>query len=542
MGILLLPGALFASIMVLADDRASPAVLQQVMAGDVKQSCSNLPALRSVDLHTALTELYQSNQFEALWQDPQRLAALKSELAQLADDGLEPGDYAIALRASTPVDHCAELRISSQYLLALEHLSRGRLAQEDHEPFWHSELLPPPSLPALSHLALTGVRDGITASFERARPSLPAYRNLRAAYIGMDRQAGDRPQVRLGEVLRPGMSDLRVATISSLLQAEGFLMPEATPAGPAYYDRTLESAVRRFQANQGLEADGIIGPLTVAALNKSPAQRVLQVQVNLERLRWINAQRSDYLLLVNVASGHLQLLRGDATIWQARAQSGRPSRPTPLLVSYINRITLNPSWTVPPTILREDVLPQIRRDPGYLNMHAMQVLDAQGNLRDPATVDWRNPRGIVIRQPPGATNPLGHVVFRLPNPYAIYLHDTPSKQLFEQANRNVSSGCVRVEAADELTHHLFAGLSDSQRERVAQQLASGQTHEISLANGPRVILAYWTAFADAQGRLAFAPDNYGLDKALGAALAGVRTQQPVEIAMNAEAGCAFLES
>src|SRR5690606_25966105 len=188
----------------------------------------------------------------------------------------------------------------------------------------------------------------------------------------------------------------------------------------AHYDEALEQAVRLFQANQGLQADGIVGPQTLTALSATPAQRRLQVQINLERMRWLNAQRSDYLLLVNVASGQLQLLRGNDTVWQARAQTGRPSRPTPALISRINRITLNPSWTVPPTILREDILPQLRRDLSYLEQRGMQALDPQGKVLDPRELDWNNPRGVILRQPPGPSNPLGQLVFRLPNPFAIY--------------------------------------------------------------------------------------------------------------------------
>ncbi len=530
----------------------TPEGLEQALAGNGEagngtQFCTDLPALRSTDLQTALTELYQGNDHNALWQDPQRLTDLKSELGQLEDDGLEPGDYRFVLQATTPMDYCAELRISSTYLLALEHLSRGRLLQEDHEPMWQAEGLPSASVASLSALAATGLRETIGASFDQARPALPAYRALRAAYAALDRNPSSRPDVPSGPLLRPGMSDGRVGQIAKLLQQDGF-MDEAAQATQVY-DETMEQAVRRFQANHGLQVDGIIGPQTVSEMNVSPAQRVRQAQINLERLRWINALRSDYLLLVNVASGHIQMLRGNEPIWQARAQTGRPSRPTPLLVSRINRISLNPSWTVPPTILREDILPQIRRDPGYLDEHNMRALDAQGNRLDPQQIDWNNPRGIMLRQQPGPTNPLGHVVFRLPNPFSIYLHDTPSQHLFQQANRNVSSGCVRVQAADELADHLFAGLSTSQRERIAEQLVSGQTHEINLTNGPQVIIAYWTAFADAEGRPAFVPDRYGLDQALEAALADLQDTQGryqamdiAAMAMQSEAGCAFSES
>ncbi|WP_022963826.1 L,D-transpeptidase family protein [Halopseudomonas pelagia] len=526
-------------------DSLSSVTLQQALIGDAAQSCVSLPTLRSTSLQTALIQLYQNNDYKTLWEGAQQRAALKTELEQLVDDGLSPEDYGFALQARPPVKQCDELRISSQYLLALEHLSRGRLAQADHEPYWQANALPPPSAPLLSELALTGLRKGIAASFEQARPALPQYRALRAAYAAMDRQPASRAPLPPGPVLRPGMSDERIEQLAAQLQQDGFLLESpAAYVSVSNYNGALVEAVRLYQAQHGLQVDGIIGPLTLTALNISPAQRVQQVRINLERLRWVNAQRSDYLLLINVASARLQLMRGNDTLWRARAQVGRSSRPTPLLVSYINRITLNPGWTVPPTILREDILPKIRRNPDYLGVHNLRTLDTQGKPLDPRHIDWNNPRGIILRQPPGPTNPLGEIVFRLPNPFSIYLHDTPSKHLFQQTNRSVSSGCVRVENANELAAQLFAGLSFLEHEHIAQQRASKQTHEIALTNGPRVILAYWTAFANSEGQLAFVADSYGLDQALVSAMAIMPAPKPAAkapIAVPAEAGCAVYD-
>ncbi len=492
-----------------ADNSLSPLLLQQTLAGTGLQTCVGVAPLRSVDLTSALMALYHANEHLTLWQDPLRLQALKSELSKLADDGLEPVDYEFAPYANTTDHTCTDLRISAAYLRALEHLSRGRLQQNNYEAVWHADGLPPVLLPAVTEIAVAGLQAGVAHAFNLARPSLPQYRALRAAYAAMDKGTPERSPVPPGPLLRPGMSDVRVGQVITQMQQEGFL--QDTDLLSDRYDGALVLAVRRFQSNQGLETDGIVGPQTIRALNTSPAQRLQQVRLNLERLRWINAQRGEFLLLINVASGQIQLMRGNDLLWQARAQTGRPSRPTPAIVSYINRITLNPSWTVPPTILRDDILPQIRSNPDYLSTRSMQTLDTLGNVVDSQQINWSNPRGIVLRQPPGPTNPLGQVAFRLPNPYSIYLHDTPNQQLFQQMRRNVSSGCVRVEQADELARLLFAGLSTLQRERVADQLASGETHEVALSNGPQVILAYWTAYADVDGHLAFVPDSYNLD-------------------------------
>lgn len=525
------------------------AALQETLMTDPSQQCAELATLRSVNTNTALNDLYQRLQYGSLWHDSSRLFELQTQLRQLADDGLNPDDYGFALQATTPNDACEELRISAQYLLALEHLNRGRLEQSDFEPVWRADALPaftPVDLALGNPVAgitgadLTGT--AIAASFQHARPALPQYQALRTAYAAMDKNPPDRPLIASGPLLRPGMSDERITQISQHLQADGLI---SAPAAHGQYDEHQLQAVRRFQVNHGLSADGIVGPQTLQALNTSPRHRVQQVQINLERLRWVNAHRRDYLLLVNIASGHLQLMRGNTILWQARAQTGRASRPTPLLVSSINRITLNPSWTVPPTILRQDVLPQIRRDPDYLSSHGMQTLNAQGEPIDPAQVDWRNPRGLMLRQPPGPTNPLGQLVFRLPNPFSIYLHDTPSQHLFAQPNRNLSSGCVRVEQALGLAEQLLASLPDARRQLITEQLASGLTHEVALGDGPQVILAYWTAFANDEGKAAFVPDIYGLDASLITAMTSELSTTAIELAntqIDAEAGCAFSEA
>lgn len=523
---------------VAADQTLLQTSLQQTLTQLGASHCPDLAQLRSTDINGALNELYQAADYQSIWQSRQRLTELQAELGKLSDDGLNPGDYSFALHAAVPDEACEELRISADFLLALEHLSRGRLQQSDHETLWQAEA-PPSFSPA--GLALAGQSNGIASAFDQARPGLPLYLALRAAYAAMDKNPAERGAVPSGALIRPGMRDDRIEQIARQLHQDGFI---SQPLSNGYYDEQLVEAVRQFQLNQGLIADGVIGPQTLRALNTTPAQRLRQVQINLERLRWVNALRRDYLLLVNTASGTVQLMRGNRVVWQARAQTGRASRPTPALVSTINRITLNPSWTVPPTIMREDILPQIRLNPDYLNTHGMQTLDEQGQLIDPKQVNWNNPRGVLLRQPPGPTNPLGQIVFRLPNPYSVFLHDTPGQHLFEQPNRNLSSGCVRVQEAHGLAEQLLANLPAPQRELIAAQLASGQTHEIAIADGPQVILAYWTAYADAEGNPAFVPDVYQRDPALLAAMAGKMPEElsdNVAVVIAAESGCAFSE-
>lgn len=481
--------------------------------------CDSMATLHSTDMQAALSELYLRRNYAPLWQaDDQGLSTpplrlLQNELRQLGDDGLFLSDYADALNATESSDVCQEVRLSSYYLMALEHLSRGRLPQQLHDAHWQADSPLIDTRAELVTLALTS-DTRIKDAFALARPSLSIYTALRQSYARMDKQpqAQAHTDIPAGVNIRPGANDERLPQILERLTSIGYL-PTNTPL-PQIYDSSLELAVRQLQSDNGLEVDGIIGTQTLAALNITAQQRLRKIRINLERLRWIEAQRQDYLLLVNIAGGRLSLFRGEEIVWASRVQTGRPSRPTPALISSINRITLNPSWTIPPTIMRQDVLPQIRSNPDYLREKNFQVIDFQGRPLDPAQQDWNKPTGIMLRQPPGPTNPLGQVVFRLDNPFAIFLHDTPSQNLFNKSTRSVSSGCVRVEDAEVLASLLLESASAAQRALLQNVRDNDKTMEIALPGGPQLIISYWTAEAREDGRAVLMQDPYALDQPL----------------------------
>lgn len=517
-------------------------LIQQILGPKLNQQCVALPQLRSTTLLDALQQLYQSHAYLPIWSDVERVGQLRHELLELAHDGLNPLEYLDLLTGEQDTQLCAELRYSSQYLLALEHLSRGRLAQQQQEPMWTAPKHLSPVLPSVSELAELGVLQ-VSSAFNAARSKLPLYQQLRSAYVQMSKDKPVSPVFPDGPTLRPGDTDPRIPELVQRLTIDGYLstpvdvactsnqpvpaLPESiletSKAAPAntislIYHPQLQAAVRAFQSAHGLQVDGIVGKQTVAALNITPAERVLQVQINLERLRWLSARRHENVLLVNAAGSTATLYQGNNSIWTSRVQTGSASRATPLLDSQINRVTLNPSWTIPPTIYRQDKLPAIRQNPDYFAQHDLQVLDYQGNQLDPEQIDWKNPPNILLRQPPGPLNPLGRMAFRFDNPFSVYLHDTPSQTLFARAIRNVSSGCVRVEQASSLAEMLFGTLSEQQQERIERLQATGKTHEIRIQDGPQVILGYWTAQADENQQLLFMSDPYALDKSLGTAL------------------------
>ncbi|KAF0864439.1 murein L,D-transpeptidase [Pseudomonas sp. LD120] len=462
-----------------------------------------------------LQGFYRQQGEQVVWSVAGRLSSLQAQLAQLGDDGLDPGRYRLPLPTPEGEAPCTDIEITHQYLQALQDVHYGRLSQSRFEPLWRAQPLPDDRQTALLAIAVPGV-ENLARAFEQARPNLEQYRNLRQAYAHERQQALRHwPLVAGGPLLRPNMQDKRVPELIQRLYQGGYL-PDPVASPDNLYSDDLVSAVKNFQIGHSLQADGVVGAGTLKELNISPSQRREQIRINLERLRWLAQDFEPNILLVNVAAAQLTYYQHDAVVWQTRTQVGRAERQTPLLKSRVTRLTLNPTWTVPPTILKEDKLPEIRRDQGFLSRHNLQVLDANGQPLAAEDVDWDRPGNILLRQGAGPRNPLGRIAIRFPNPFSVYLHDTPSQALFSKGPRAFSSGCVRVEQALQLRDWL---LSPAERLRSNELLATGRTHEFRLSTPVPILLSYWTVQADDHGQLLYAPDIYGRDAVLSAALA-----------------------
>lgn len=457
---------------------------------------------------TLLGNFYAQRDGRPAWRDIEHIRQLEEQLEQLADDGLNPSDYPLP----QAMDTCSELQASSSYLRALLDLRRGRLDQQQLEPLWRDpqQTRPDPQLATLS-IALLQLDDP-AAAFAASRPALPQYQRLRAVYANERLQPlPSWPALPTGPLLQPGKQDARVPLLRARLN-----LPMSEAVEDELYDPATVSALEDFQARHGLQADGILGPASLNELNLDALTRREQLRINLERLRWLADDLGQARVAINVAAAELLVLRRGEELWRTRTQVGRIERQTPLLASQINRLTLNPTWTVPPTILREDKLPAIRADLAYLSEHEMSVYDHDGNQLDPEQVDWDNPGAILLRQAAGAKNPLGQMALRFRNPFSVYLHDTPSQALFDKAPRLFSSGCVRIEAVGNLLAWL---LPQAELVTVQTRIASGQTQQYSLQQPAPLLIAYWTVEVTADGQVRYAPDTYQHDARLIRALA-----------------------
>jgi murein L,D-transpeptidase YcbB/YkuD len=321
------------------------------------------------------------------------------------------------------------------------------------------------------------------------------------------------------------MSDTRVPVLRKRLEVTRDLIPTpgTTPAAdPNLYDAPLEQAVKAFQERHGLTPDAAIGPGTRAAMNVPVAQRIDQIRVNLERGRWTLHEMKGEFVLVDVAGFYVSYFRNDEPIWTSKVIVGRDERETPIFRSKITYVVFNPTWTIPPGILVKDKLPDLRRNPGALKRMNIRVLDRSGREVNPYSVNWNQygpsrlpPYQFV--QDPGPNNALGLVKIMFPNPYLVYLHDSPAKSLYEQDQRTFSSGCIRVQQPFELTELV---LNDPQwnRQKIDAVIATKETRTVNLKTPIPVLLLYWTAQPRPDGQVVFRNDVYGRDQATLAAL------------------------
>jgi len=293
--------------------------------------------------------------------------------------------------------------------------------------------------------------------------------------------------------------------------------------------------VLAFQKRHHLGVDGVVGPATLAAMNVTAEERVDQIRVNLERMRWVYDELPDNMLLVDIAGQEVQLRHGEKVVWASRVIVGRQERPTPVFRDQVEYLELNPRWTVPPTILKKDILPAMRKDPGYLKQKGLQVVTRDGEPVSPGSVDWSTPASkfpYMIRQPPGDKNALGQIKFMFPNRFSVYLHDTPNRNLFQKPRRLFSSGCVRVERPWELAELVLNDPARWNQDTFAQIVAAKKTRWVHLAKPLPVILAYWTAEAGANGEVMFREDVYERDAAVLSALDG---RGPIRVVYGAPA-------
>jgi murein L,D-transpeptidase YcbB/YkuD len=264
--------------------------------------------------------------------------------------------------------------------------------------------------------------------------------------------------------------------------------------GSGTFDAALEEGVKRYQARYGLTPDGKVGRAVLQEMNEPLSKRIRQIVVNMERARWVGPEPPGDHLVVNIPQFELMVYRNDSLMWTCRVVVGKEANKTAIFQGQLKYVVFSPYWNVPSSILNKEIMPKLRRNPGYL---ASQHMEWNGNG---------------VRQKPGPWNALGRVKFLFPNSYSMYLHDTPSKSLFEQDKRAFSHGCIRVSEPRRLALHLLQDDPDWPASRIDEAMESGREQYATLKKGLPVSILYFTAWVDGKGRIHFRDDVYKRDE------------------------------
>ncbi|MDB5593027.1 L,D-transpeptidase family protein, partial [Enterovirga sp.] len=309
-----------------------------------------------------------------------------------------------------------------------------------------------------------------------------------------------------------------VAALRARLAAEGDLDP--SERGGASFDAGLAAALRRFQLRHGLEETGLVGPRTLVQLNVPAAARLRQLQASASRLLGSRFAFGERYVTVNIPSASVEAVEGGSVRRRYVAVVGKPDRASPAVETRVTSINFNPTWTVPVSLIRKDIIPHVRKDPGYLARMKIRLFDGQGREVDPATIDWSTERAVnyTVRQDAGFENSLGEIRIDMPNRHAVYMHDTPSKRLFARDRRAQSSGCVRVSGVKELAGWLLEGTPAAAGGGaswgpmdIETAIAGGKRVDVRLSKPVPVAWVYLTGYAGPDGAAHFRDDIYGLD-------------------------------
>jgi len=453
-------------------------------------------------------------------------ATLLGALRSAGDHGLVPQDYAVErlealereIRAKGRDDRAAE-RLADFDLLATtaffryaSDLSTGRIHPDEVQRDWHTN---PPELDLVKALEDALARGDLARLIASLPPPHPGYARL-CQGLGKLREieaAGGWSTIPPGAKIGPGSRGERVALLRHRL---GDSSPGET------FDAALASSVRHFQTAHGIDADGVVSAQTLEELNVPAGERIRQVELNLERWRWIPRELGDPHVLVNIPGFDLELARSGAPSWRTRVVTGKAYTPTPVFSDRIVSIVVHPPWNVPESIAVGEYLPDLRKDPRTLARQGFRLLEGSGDHPrelDPGSVNWRDVDAehfpYRLRQNPGERNPLGQLKFDLTNDFHVYLHDTPAGGAFGRTDRDLSHGCIRVQNALELADQIT---SAAIREKVHEALEQPEERHIALEAKVPVHILYWTAWADEAGELHFGPDVYGFDRSQREAL------------------------
>jgi len=485
-----------------------------------------------------LTKLYEKGKglLSAKWNSRDKIEQMISAIRNASYDGLNPDDYhlrdieqlaeKIAYSDNIGIDDIGKLEfmLTDSFRLLSSHLSVGKTDPETIDPQWKaSRRIARKDWGTFIDSTLNRNKN-INEILQGLTPVHADYYNLKKALIKYRKfqEKGGWPTFSTSlPKLEKGMSHPDISLLRkrlALTQGDINCNPEDTNL----FDQNLFEQVVLFQQRNGLDADGVVGKATIAALNTTVNERIESIEANLERWRWISDDLGKRYIRVNIANFELQVIDNDEVAFQSPAIVGRLFMETPIFSSVMKYLVINPDWSIPDEILKSEIIPDIIKNPKYLTEKNMKILRRDGSEVDPSAIVWDSSHvesfPYMIRQEPGPNNPLGHLKFVLPNQYSVYIHDTPSRSLFLRRNRTFSHGCIRISKAHELAEYLLKDDTEWSPALLQKAIDRGQRTTIVLPNPVPVHILYLTAWADDEGTPYFCKDIYNRDQPLISAL------------------------
>lgn len=472
-----------------------------------------------------LKSFYAARDFKPYWgSDWFGLSGEAEDLIEILEDswshGLNPNRYHLKviqeLRSgeSDAAEAQLDVLLSDAYLRYGQDLTGIRVDPSKFgsaKKFWLQ--------PLTANVLLSRLGGDVERAVEGFTPKGRTYKRLRDELI---RLVGEPPEayeavlpIRIQGLLKPYQEHRAVPDLRVRFGIVG-------ASNSFVYDDRLASAVMRFQREHYLKADGIIGPSTLEAINRSRGRRIRQIVANLERLRWVPEEKPEKFVVVNIPSAKLWAVDDGRLQFDMDVIVGRQKRPTNIFVTDITGVRFNPTWTVPPTIKKEDIVPKLVENPMYMTNKGMELIHGSGvdaMTLDPASIDWANItedelRSLRMVQTSGGHNPLGNIRVLMPNAYNIYLHDTNEPQYFERAGRAASSGCVRMADPEKMARFILKNKSGWDDEKLESVVKAGKMRDVFISEVIPVYLVYYTVWIGDNGELVYSNDLYGYDDQL----------------------------
>jgi L,D-transpeptidase YcbB len=456
-------------------------------------------------------EMIRSAYREGLNPQDYHLDKIEAVLSDLYATQIGAGTYDVVKLAGL------DLTLTQAFFLYASHLANGRVDHRNIYPDWVVDQgsADPPAL--LSEVLDSG---DVQKTLADMAPHYPRYVKLReelAKYRAVA-EGGGWPQVADGSKLLKGSRGKRVAILRERLIASGDLSL-MVQENPVVFDHNVEMAVRKFQKRHGLKDDGRVGKSTLKVINVPLETRIRQIALNMDRLRWLSNDMGENYIFVNIADFSLEVMEDERPVMSMRIIAGKDEQRSCVLSAKMTYLELNPFWRVPDSIATREILPQIKKDPGYLAQKTIKVFkDWSDNAKEinPLLVNWSRVRasnlGYKFRQEPGPLNPLGRIKFIFPNECEIYLHDTPTRHLFGRARRDFSHGCIRVENPVELATYLLRNKETWIQKKILAEIRKGKRQVVMLPEPVSVHIFYGTVWVDREGVLQFRNDIYHADE------------------------------